>query len=79
MKDLKNLSDLLNQRFVCGFVFDVKIEAILYFSSRFSIEINTHKQTNEYVLHLQDVDGYVCIRVDKDEDVLLHINNFLNN
>ena len=80
MKNLKNLSNLLNQKFVCGFVYDVKIEAILYFSSRFTIEINIHKKTNELCLHVQDYHGnYDFLRLQDEQTLLFHLNNFLNN
>jgi hypothetical protein len=80
MKDLKNLSNLLNQSFTGNFAYDKEINSILYFSSRYTIEINIYKKTNEICLHVQDYYGnYDFLRLQEEKTLLFHLNNFLNN
>ena len=79
MKDLQNLSNLLNQSFSGNFVYDKETDTIFSYSSLFTIEITQHKQTNQYVLYLNDISGYVCVRSEVEKTVLFHLNIFLHN
>ena len=77
MKDLKNLSNLLNQSFTGNFVYYKETNIIFSYSSLYTIEITTHKQTNQYVLYINDVSGYICVRSETEKTLLFHLNNFL--
>ena len=79
MKDLQNLSNLLNQSFIGNFVYYKETDTIFSYNSLFTIEITQHKQTNQYVLYLNDLSGYVCVRTEVEKTVLYHLNNFLHN
>jgi len=80
MKDLQNLSNLLNQRFTGDFVYEKEINSILYFSSRYTIEINLHKKTDEICLHVQDYFGhYDFLRFQEEQILFFHLNYFVNN
>jgi len=80
MTDLQNLSNLLNQSFSGNFVYDKQINSILYFSSRYTIEINIHKKTNEICLHVQDYFGhYDFLRLQEEKTLFFHLNYFVNN
>ena len=79
MKDLKNLCNLLNQSFTGNFVYDKETDTIFSYSSLFTIEITQHKQTNQYVLYLNDISGYVCVRSETEKTVLFHLNIFFHN
>ena len=79
MKDLQNLSNLLNQSFIGNFVYYKETDTIFSYSSLFTIEITQHKQTNQFVMYLNDVSGYVCVRSETEKTVLFHLNYFLHN
>ena len=79
MKDLKNLCNLLNQSFSGNFVYDKETDTIFSYSSLFTIEITQHKQTNQFVMYLNDVSGYVCVRSETEKTVLFYLNIFLHN
>ena len=76
MKDLKNLCNLLNQSFSGNFVYYKETDTIFSYSSLFTIEITQHKKTNQYVLYLNDISGYVCVRSEVEKTVLFYINIF---
>jgi len=80
MKDLQNLTKVLNDSFNGNFVYDTEFNCILYFNSRYTIEINIHKITDEICLHVQDWGGnYDFLRLQEEKTLLFHLNYFLNN